>query len=69
VSEAVGVVHPSLITPDDVDILEGLSEHQSLRELYRYEPTWGRLGPRLEEEIVSLMAAEEISQQPPTRED
>ena len=23
VSEAVGVVHPALITPDDVDILDG----------------------------------------------
>ena len=48
VSEAVGVVHPGLITPDDVDILDGLSAHRPLREVYGYEPTWGRLGPRLE---------------------
>ena len=54
VSEAVGVVHPSLITPDDVDILDGLSSHRTLREVYGYQPTWGSLGPELAKEVVDL---------------
>ena len=45
VSEAMGVVHPGLITPDDVDILDGLSSHRPLREVYGYDASWGRLGP------------------------
>ncbi len=44
VSEAMGVVHPGLMTPDDVDILDGLSSHRTLREVYGYDASWGRLG-------------------------
>ena len=46
VSEAVGVAHPGLIGPDDVDIVEGTAA-AGLREVYGYEPGWGRLGPAL----------------------
>ena len=67
VSEAMGVVHPALITPDDIDILDGLSERRSLREVYGYDETWGRLGPALEQRIVDLMCPEEIAEHPPTR--
>ena len=67
VSEAMGVVHPALITPDDIDILDGLSERRSLREVYGYDATWGRLGPALEQGIVDLMCPEEIAEHPPTR--
>jgi glutamate synthase domain-containing protein 2 len=66
ISEAMGVVHPGLITPDDVDILDGLSSHRSLREVYGYQAGWGRLGPVLEKEIVAIMAPEEIPESPPT---
>jgi hypothetical protein len=69
VSEAVGVVHPGLMTPDDVDILDGLSEHRSLREVYRYDASWGRLGSELERDIVALMAAEDRIEHSPTRTD
>jgi hypothetical protein len=69
VSEAIGVVHPGLISPDDVDILDGLSEHRSLRQVYGYESEWGRLGPDLEREVVALMAAEERPEHSPTRDD
>ena len=69
VSEAIGVVHPGLISPDDVDILDGLSEHRSLRQVYGYEPEWGRLGTDLEREVVALMAAEERPEHSPTRDD
>jgi len=58
VSEAIGVVHPALITPDDIDILDGLSSHRSLREVYGYASDWGRLGPTLERDLVALMCAE-----------
>jgi glutamate synthase (ferredoxin) len=67
VSEAMGVVHPALITPDDVDILDGLSSHRPLREVYGYEPTWAGLGPQIEKEITEIMAGEEIPEHSPTR--
>ncbi|MCW2866723.1 MAG: putative glutamate synthase [Marmoricola sp.] len=55
VSESVGVAHPSLITVDDVDILEGDFSARSLREVYGYADSWGRLGPTLTAEITTLM--------------
>ena len=55
VSEAVGVVHPGLIAPDDVDLLDGTRSRRSLRELYGYEPGWGELGPRLQDDVRALM--------------
>ena len=56
VSEAVGVCHPGLIGPDDVDLVDGLRSHHGIREVYGYEPEWGRLGPGLREEVVAMMA-------------
>ena len=56
VSEAVGVAHPGLITPDDVDILSGDYEARSLRETYGYRDGWGSLGDRLAREVTELMA-------------
>ncbi|WP_193613373.1 FMN-binding glutamate synthase family protein [Nocardioides lijunqiniae] len=56
VSEAVGVVHPGLIGPEDVDLLDGTRSRVSLRELYGYEPGWGELGPALQEDVRRLMA-------------
>jgi glutamate synthase (ferredoxin) len=56
VSEAVGVCHPGLIGPDDVDVVDGLRSTQGLREIYGYEPGWGELGPALQEEVVGIMA-------------
>jgi glutamate synthase (ferredoxin) len=65
VSEAVGVVHPGLIGPDDVDLLDGTRTRTSLRELYGYEPGWGELGPELQAEVTALMSPPE-SERPPT---
>jgi hypothetical protein len=67
ISEAMGVVHPGLITPDDIDILDGLSSHRPLREVYGYDASWGRLGPELEREVIALMAGEDRSERSPTR--
>ena len=58
VSEAVGVVHPGLIAPEDVDIAQGIESSRGLREVYGYEPGWGRLGERQQQEIVALMCEE-----------
>jgi len=69
ISEAMGVVHPGLITPDDVDILDGLSEHRTLREVYGYDASWRGLGPALTEEIIAIMSAEEHAEHSPTRAD
>ncbi len=55
VSEAVGVVHPSLLTPDDVDIMDGVRGGRTLRELYGYADHWGRRGESLRDDIVDLM--------------
>lgn len=55
VSEAVGVVHPSLITPQDVDILDGQSRAVGLDELYGYRPGWGAVSEQAAKEVTALM--------------
>ena len=55
VSEAIGVVHPGLITPDDVDLLDGTRSGMSLRDIYGYQPGWGELGPDLQRTLQELM--------------
>ena len=68
VSEAVGVCHPGLISPDDVDVVDGLRSTVPMREVYGYEPGWGELGPALRQEIVSIMGANlPAPETPPTR--
>ncbi|WP_460712239.1 FMN-binding glutamate synthase family protein [Nocardioides dilutus] len=55
VSEAIGVVHPGLVTPDDIDIAHGIETSRGLREVYGYEPGWGQLGERHQKALVDLM--------------
>ncbi len=55
VSEAIGVVHPSLVDADDLELLFGIHDGKSLRELYDYRPGWGRLDPELERGISAIM--------------
>lgn len=55
VSEAIGVVHPGLISADDVDLLDGLVSARSVRETYGYQPGWGAVGPALADEVIALM--------------
>jgi glutamate synthase domain-containing protein 2 len=57
VSEAIGVVHPGLITADDVDLAQGTQSSRTLREVYGYEPGWGSLGEGLQRKLVDLMCA------------
>jgi glutamate synthase (ferredoxin) len=68
VSEAVGVCHPGLIGPDDVDLVDGVHSAAGLREVYGYEPGWGGLGPELRDDVLALMAGRlPERERPPTR--
>ncbi|WP_210650121.1 FMN-binding glutamate synthase family protein [Nocardioides sp. SYSU D00065] len=58
VSEAVGVVHPGLIAPRDVDLLDGTRSAVGLGEVYGYDPSWQRLGPGLVAEVETIMRAQ-----------
>ncbi|WP_100835788.1 FMN-binding glutamate synthase family protein [Kitasatospora fiedleri] len=57
VSAALGVAHPSLITPDDIEVLNGDYEARTLGAVYGYKEGWGRLGPELAAEITALLTA------------
>ncbi|MET9703709.1 FMN-binding glutamate synthase family protein [Streptomyces griseus] len=56
VSGAVGVLHPSLITPTDIDILNGDYDARSLGSVYGYKDGWGSLGSELAEELAELLS-------------
>ena len=56
VTEAVGVAHPGLITPDDVDVFCGDYEARTLRTVYGYLDGWGELGPELANQARAMMA-------------
>ena len=56
VAEACAVEHPGLITPDDLELLDGLRS-STLRETYGYAPGWGLPSEADREEIVRLMSA------------
>jgi len=55
VSAAVGVAHPSLITPQDVEIGNGDYDVRTLGSVYGYKDGWGRLGDHLQREITELL--------------
>ena len=55
-AEASGVVHPSLITADDVEMLDGQTSSRTLREVLGYEEGWGQPSASAVEEITRLLA-------------
>lgn len=55
VSEALGVAHPGLITPADIDIMCGDYDARSLSAVYGYKDGWGALGDDWAEQIKTLM--------------
>jgi glutamate synthase domain-containing protein 2 len=61
VSEAIGVVHPGLIAPRDIDILDGTRSARGLAETYGYDPDRPRLAPHLVEEIEAIMVAQDAT--------
>lgn len=68
VSEAVGVPHPGLVGPDDVELLDGMRHGSSLREVYGYEPGWGELGDSLRDDIIEVMSGAPTGGRQPTSE-
>ncbi|MFC5175789.1 FMN-binding glutamate synthase family protein [Nocardioides taihuensis] len=56
VAEAVGVPHPALVGPDDVDLADGVRGAVSLREAYGYEPGWGVPGPVVRDSLLATLA-------------
>ena len=65
VSEAVGVVHPGLIGPDDVDVVDGLRTHRADARGLRLRARWGVVGPELREEISRAHGADRVTEHPP----
>jgi glutamate synthase (ferredoxin) len=61
VSEAIGVVHPGLISPRDVDLVTGTRSTVGLAPTYGYDPQWQRLGPRLVKDIEGIMVAQDAT--------
>lgn len=55
VSQAAGVAHPGLLSPDDVALLDG-QHQQSLRQVYDYQPRWGVPSAEVAAQISALMA-------------
>ncbi len=56
-AHACGVAHPSLVTADRIEILDGGLAARSLREVFDYEPSWGLPSPSRAATIESLMGA------------
>jgi hypothetical protein len=61
VSEAIGVVHPGLIAPGDVDLVDGTRSSVGLGEAYGYAPSWQRLDPALVREVEAIMVAQDAT--------
>ena len=55
-AESCGVAHPALIDGDDIDVLYGDQSAKPLRDVYGYEPGWGRVSEHDAAAIRSLMA-------------
>ncbi|MER6406263.1 FMN-binding glutamate synthase family protein [Streptomyces viridosporus] len=66
VSSAIGVAHPALITATDIEIMNGDYDARTLAGIYGYKDGWGKLGPRLADEITALLAIKPTSVQEPT---
>ena len=54
-SRACGVVHPSLVTADQLEVLEDRWRAATLREVVGYEEGWGRPSAEDREIVVRLM--------------
>ena len=57
VAEACGVLHPAMITTDDIELADGNRSATPLREVYGYQPGWGLPAADDLAEVTRLMAA------------
>ncbi len=55
VSEACGVLHPGLMTVDDIDLMYGNERSVPLREVFGYLPGWGLPSKADQAEISAIM--------------
>lgn len=58
VSEACGVLHPSFITTDDIEIMNGQENGVPLQAIYGYEADWGHPSDTDRARVAALMNAE-----------
>jgi glutamate synthase domain-containing protein 2 len=58
-SHACGVRHPSLVTADRIEILDGHLGSRSLRDVFGYDAAWGAADPRVQAAIDELMSPSE----------
>ncbi len=59
VSETCGVVHPALIGPQSIEVLDTLTPGRLLDEIYDYEPGWGFPSADDRDTIEAIMRAVE----------
>lgn len=57
VADAIGVAHPCLIAPTDVEVMEGQNVGRAIGEVFSYKPDWGVPGSTATADIEALMAA------------
>jgi glutamate synthase domain-containing protein 2 len=55
-AETCGVAHPALIDMEDIEMLYGNHVARPLREVYDYEPGWGRVSDEQRAAISSVMS-------------
>ena len=55
-AETCGVAHPALIDVEDIEMLYGNHVAKPLREVYDYEPGWGRVSEEQRVAISSIMS-------------
>lgn len=55
IAEACGVLHPGLVTVDDVEIMQGNQAGVPLRETVGYEPGWGQPSTAQRDELTAIM--------------
>ncbi|MFT4083560.1 MAG: FMN-binding glutamate synthase family protein [Nocardioides sp.] len=66
VSAAVGVPHPSLITPQDIEVMNGDYEARTLAGVYGYKDHWGRLGEEVLAQARGIVSvASTFDEKPP----
>ena len=55
ISDAIGVAHPALIGPEDLELMDGVRRGVALDEVFGYPEGYGRLGLDLAAEIERIM--------------
>jgi len=63
-AESVGVTHPSLVSTEDVELLEGRHSSRTLRELLGYQAGWGQPSQEDMDAVTALMKGPRPHHQP-----